>query len=148
MALPLATIGAFGALWLFGLPYSVFAFIGLIMLLGLVTKNAILLLDYANVLVKRGRAVREAAEESARTRFRPVLMTAVSTILGMMPIALGFGAGGEVRAALGISVAAGLLGATVLTLIVIPVVFTLVDDGRVAGRRLLARAFSSRGTRA
>jgi multidrug efflux pump subunit AcrB len=131
-------------LWLFGFPYSVFAFIGLIMLLGLVTKNAILLLDYANVLVRRGLAVHEAAEQSARTRFRPVLMTAVSTILGMMPIALGFGAGGEVRAALGISVAAGLLGATALTLIVIPVVFTLVDDGRVAGKRLLTRAFSAR----
>ena len=148
MTLPLATIGAFGALWLFGMPYSVFAFIGLIMLLGLVTKNAILLLDYANVLVKRGRTVREAAEESARTRFRPVLMTAVSTILGMLPIALGFGAGGEVRAALGISVAAGLLGATALTLIVIPVVYTLVDDGRGAVRRLLARRFSTRGARA
>jgi multidrug efflux pump subunit AcrB len=147
MALPLATIGAFGALWLFGMPYSVFAFIGLIMLLGLVTKNAILLLDYANVLVRRGRGVREAAEESARTRFRPVLMTAISTILGMLPIALGFGAGGEVRAALGISVAAGLLGATALTLIVIPVVYTLVDDARGALGPLLRRTFSAPGAR-
>jgi multidrug efflux pump subunit AcrB len=140
MALPLATIGAFGALWIFGMPFSVFAFIGLIMLLGLVTKNAILLIDYANVLVTRGRGVHEAAEESARTRFRPVLMTAVSTVLGMLPIALGFGAGGEVRAALGVSVAAGLLGATALTLIVIPVVYTLIDDARRALGRQLRRA--------
>ncbi len=127
-SLPLATVGAFGSLWLMGMSFNVFAFIGLIMLMGLVTKNAILLIDYTNVLVARGRSLFEAAQEAARERFRPVLMTACSTILGMMPIALGFGTGGEARAPLGISIVAGLFTSTALTLIVIPVVYTLYDQ--------------------
>jgi len=127
-ALPLATVGAFGALWLLGLNFSVYAFIGLIMLMGLVTKNAILLVDYTNVLVARGRPPMLAAQEAARERFRPVVMTAISTILGVSVIALGYGAGGEARAPLGVAVAAGLFTSTALTLLVIPVVFTLYDQ--------------------
>jgi multidrug efflux pump subunit AcrB len=126
-ALPLATVGAFGSMWVLDLPLNVFAFIGIIMLLGLVTKNAILLIDYANVLVARGRTPIEAAEEAGRTRFRPVLMTAVSTVLGITPIALGFGAGGEARMPLGVAVASGLMSSTALTLVVIPIIYTLVD---------------------
>ncbi|HRQ76167.1 MAG TPA: efflux RND transporter permease subunit [Phycisphaerales bacterium] len=128
MALPLATIGAFGGLWIFGLSLNVFAFIGLIMLMGLVAKNAILLVDYANVLVARGHTPVEAAMGAAQARFRPVLMTACSTVLGVMPIALGFGAGGEARAPLGVTVAGGLAASTLLTLVVIPVVYTLVTQ--------------------
>lgn len=124
MALPLATTGAFGSLWLLDMPLSIFAFIGLIMLLGLVTKNSILLVDYTNVLIARGYSTIEAAKEAGKDRFRPVLMTAFSTMLGMMPIAVGFGAGGEVRSPLGVCVAAGLFTSTALTLIVIPVVFS------------------------
>jgi multidrug efflux pump len=124
MALPLATTGAFGSLWLLDMPLSIFAFIGLIMLLGLVTKNSILLVDYTNVLIARGYSTLDAAKAAAKDRFRPVLMTAFSTMLGMMPLAVGFGAGGEVRAPLGVSVAAGLFTSTALTLIVIPVVFS------------------------
>jgi multidrug efflux pump len=127
-SLPLATVGAFGSLWLMGMNFNVYAFIGLIMLMGLVTKNSILLIDYTNVLVARGRKPFDAAQEAARERFRPVLMTAFSTILGMMPIALGFGTGGEARAPLGISIVAGLFTSTALTLIVIPVVYTLYDQ--------------------
>ena len=127
-SLPLATVGAFGSLWLMGMSFNVYAFIGLIMLMGLVTKNSILLIDYTNVLVARGRKPFEAAQEAARERFRPVLMTAFSTILGMLPIALGFGTGGEARAPLGISIVAGLFTSTALTLIVIPVVYTLYDQ--------------------
>ncbi len=127
-SLPLATVGAFGSLWLMGMNFNVYAFIGLIMLMGLVTKNAILLIDYTNVLVARGRKPFDAAQEAARERFRPVLMTAFSTILGMMPIALGFGTGGEARSPLGISIVAGLFTSTALTLIVIPVVYTLYDQ--------------------
>lgn len=126
--LPLAATGAYGALYVLDMTFSVFVFIGTIMLIGLVTKNGILLIDYANVLVDRGQAVREAAREAGVVRFRPVLMTAVSTILGMMPIALGYGAGGESRAPMGWSVAAGMFTATALTLLVIPVVYTLIDD--------------------
>ncbi|MFW6092701.1 MAG: efflux RND transporter permease subunit [Pseudomonadota bacterium] len=136
MSLPLATVGAFGSLWLLNMNFSVFAFIGLIMLMGLVTKNAILLVDYTLVLEARGRGIIEAAKEAARVRFRPVLMTACSTILGMMPIALGYGAGGESRSPLGVSVAVGVGTSTLLTLVVIPVVFTLFD----ALRRRLAAA--------
>ncbi|MFO7820760.1 MAG: efflux RND transporter permease subunit [Lentisphaeria bacterium] len=128
MALPLASVGAFGSLWAFGMTFNILAFIGLIMLLGIVTKNAILLVDYANVLRARGRSLFEAAGEAAETRFRPVLMTAVSTILGMLPIALGFGAGGEARAPLGVSVSMGMVSATLLTLVVIPVVYTLFSQ--------------------
>jgi hydrophobe/amphiphile efflux-1 (HAE1) family protein len=130
MSLPLAAIGAFGMLYVLGMTFSIFTFIGLIMLLGLVTKNAILLLDFANVLQARGRETIEAAKQAARTRFRPVLMTAFSTVLGMMPIALGFGAGAESRSSLGICVAAGMMASTLLTLVVIPVVYSLVDQAQ------------------
>jgi multidrug efflux pump len=135
LALPLATVGAFGGLWLLGLNLNIYAFIGLIMLLGLVTKNSILLVDYANVLTIRGLSALEAARRAAAVRFRPVLMTAISTVLGMMPIALGFGAGGEARIPLGVAVAAGLFGATFLTLVVVPVAFVLIDQGIAALRR-------------
>lgn len=130
LALPLSAVGAFGSLWLLGMEFSVFAFIGLIMLMGLVTKNAILLVDYTLVLKARGRDPVSAAREAARVRFRPVLMTACSTVLGMMPIAFGFGAGGEARSPLGVSVAVGIASSTLLTLVVIPVVFTLFDAAR------------------
>ncbi len=128
LSLPLATLGAFGGLWLVGLAFNIYAFIGLIMLLGLVTKNAILVVDYTNVLVARGQDPLTAASDAAANRFRPVLMTAFSTVLGMLPIALGFGAGGEVRMPLGIAVAGGMFVSTALTLIVVPVVYTLVAD--------------------
>jgi hydrophobe/amphiphile efflux-1 (HAE1) family protein len=139
LALPLATVGAFGSLWLAELPFSVFAFIGLIMLLGLVTKNAILLVDYTLVLKARGRSAVDAAKEAAGVRFRPVLMTAISTMLGVLPIALGYGAGGEVRAPLGLSVASGMAASTVLTLVVIPVVYTLFDEAQSGIARVFRR---------
>lgn len=140
MALPLATVGAFGGLWLFGLTLNINAFIGMIMLLGLVVKNSILLVDYTNVLKARGLALMEAASQAALARFRAVLMTAISTVLGMMPIALGFGAGGESRMPLGVAVAGGLFGATFLTLLIIPVIYTLVDQAvDTVARRLRGR---------
>lgn len=139
MALPLATVGAFGSLWLFNMPLSIVAFIGLIMLLGLVVKNSILLVDYTNVLKARGASSRQAAMEGAHARFRAVLMTALSTVLGMMPVALGFGAGGESRSPLGVAVAGGLTAATFLTLIVIPVVYNLTDEALEKIRNYLSR---------
>jgi multidrug efflux pump len=132
MALPLATVGAFGSLWLFGLNLNVYAFIGLIMLLGLVTKNSILLIDYTLVLMKSGSDAITAAREAARVRFRPILMTAISTVLGISPIAMGLGAGAEARSPLGVSVVFGLLGSTFLTLVIIPVVFTLMNEAQNA----------------
>ena len=121
------------------MPLSVHTYIGLIMLLGLVTKNGILLVDFTNVLIKGGYELVEGAREAARSRFRPVLMTAFSTILGMMPVALVYGAGGEVRSPLGFAVAAGLFTSTFLTLIVVPVFYTIINQVqqrilRMAGR--------------
>lgn len=125
LTLPLAGVGAFGALWLVGMSMNIFSFIGLIMLVGMATKNAILLVDYANSMVAQGYDAEDAAREAARVRFRPVVMTTLSTVLGLLPIALGFGAGGASRAPLGVAVAAGLLATTALTLLIIPVVYTL-----------------------
>ena len=138
LTLPLSTIGAFGGLWLFGMPLSLYAYIGLIMLMGLVTKNAILLVDFSNVLVARGLEPHAAAIKAGQVRFRPVLMTATSTMLGMLPLALGFGSGGEARAPLGICVAAGMFTSTALTLVVVPVFYSLVADfqAKVSSARL------------
>jgi multidrug efflux pump subunit AcrB len=131
LTLPLAGVGAFAALWAMGMTLNIFSFIGLIMLVGMATKNAILMVDYANQLYRQGgREIIEAAREAAHIRFRPVVMTTLSTVLGIMPIALGFGAGGEARAPLGVVVTAGLLVTTLLTLVVIPVVFSVVQQGK------------------
>ncbi len=129
VALPLAGTGAFLALWVLDMPLGIVSFIGLIMLAGMATKNAILLIDYANVLVARGRSRRDAAREAASIRFRPVVMTTVSTVLGITPIALGLGSGGEARAPMGVAVAFGLLATTVLTLVFLPIIYTLVNEG-------------------
>jgi multidrug efflux pump subunit AcrB len=132
LTLPLAAVGAFGALYALDMPLGIFAFIGLIMLAGMATKNAILLIDYTNHLTRQGRDIVPAAKRAAHVRFRPVLMTTMSTVLGLMPIAFGFGAGGEARAPMGVAVAAGLLATTVLTLVVIPVVYSLLAGVRGA----------------
>ena len=144
LSLPLALVGAAGALWLVDLPFGIVAFVGLIMLLGMATKNAILLVDYTTVLVARGHDVIDAAKQAARIRFRPVLMTAVSTICGLLPIALGFGAGGEGRMPLGVAVVGGLTATTVLTLLVIPVVYTLFAQTQQLLGRLFGRGARTR----
>ncbi|MFP4452301.1 MAG: efflux RND transporter permease subunit [Desulfobacterales bacterium] len=140
MSLPLAGVGAFGALWAAKMTLNIFSFIGIIMLLGLVTKNAILMVDYANVLVARGSTVMDAARKAGQVRFRPVLMTAISTMLGMMPIAIGYGTGGEVRAPMGVAITMGMFGATALTLLVIPVTYTLFNalQEKIIRHKLLA----------
>ncbi len=138
LTLPLAGIGAFGALWLADMSLNIFSFIGLIMLVGMATKNAILMVDYARHLGRAGHTPVDAAKEAARVRFRPVIMTTISTVLGLTPIALGFGAGGASRAPLGVAVAAGLFATTGLTLLVIPVVYSFnehVQQRIRAGRR-------------
>ncbi len=144
LAVPLATVGAAGALWAFGMTLNIFSFIGLIMLFGMATKNAILLVDYTILVVARGRDPHDAAFEAARVRFRPVVMTTMSTVLGILPIAVGIGAGGEARMPLGVSVVAGLLATTFLTLLVVPVVYTLLDDARVAIARRRERRRATR----
>ena len=128
LGLPLALVGAFGALWLAGQTLNIFSFIGLIMLTGLVTKNGILLIDYTNRQREAGMERQEAVLLAGTVRLRPILMTAVTTIFGVLPIALGMGAGGEARAPLGIVVIGGMTVSTLLTLVLVPVIYTLLDD--------------------
>lgn len=139
---PLALMGALGALWLFGQTLNIFSQIGIIMLIGLVTKNGILIVEFANQQREKGLGVPEAVVEAASARFRPVLMTSLSTILGILPIALALGAGAESRRSMGIAVLGGLIVGTLLTLLVIPALYTFIagrrrrhiEDGEEEGR--------------
>lgn len=121
---PLALIGALGALVLFGQTLNIFSQIGIIMLIGLVTKNGILIVEFANQKREKGLGIMEAVTEAAAARFRPVLMTSFSTVLGILPIALALGAGSESRRSMGIAVVGGLLVGTALTLLVIPALYS------------------------
>jgi len=102
--------------------------IGLILLMGLVTKNAILLVDYAKTLRRQGMDRREALMEAGRTRFRPIMMTTCAMIAGMLPLAFAIGSGAGMRAPMARAVVGGLLTSTILTLLVVPVMYTLLDD--------------------
>ena len=136
--IPLALVGAVWALWLTGTTVSVVAFIGLIMLVGIVVNNAIVLIDLINQLRRAGEELTVAITEAARARLRPILMTTATTTLALLPMALGFGEGAEVRAPMAITVIGGLVVSTLLTLLVIPVVYALLDGGARALR--VARA--------
>ena len=134
LSLPLAVVGMAAMLAMTGDAISIIALIGLIMLMGLVTKNAILLIDYTKTLRERGMERREALIEAGRTRLRPIMMTTLAMIFGMLPTALAIGSGAEMRAPMGRAVIGGLITSTMLTLIVVPVVYSLLDD-LVARRR-------------
>ena len=127
-ALPMALAGAFGALYLTKESLSLVSGIGMLMLIGLMGRNAILLLDYTNTLQTQGMARNEALKRAGATRLRPILMTTTATIVGMLPVALRIGEASEVRAPMAIVVIGGLLVSTVLTLFVIPVLFSVYDD--------------------
>lgn len=137
LALPLSVIGAFGALLLTGKTVSIFTMIGIIMLMGLVTKNGILLVDYTNTLRRRDGMERNAAVlKAGPVRLRPILMTTLAMIFGMLPVAL---YGSESRSPMAVAVIGGLTTSTLLTLVVVPVVYTLLDDFvRCATERLPA----------
>jgi multidrug efflux pump subunit AcrB len=173
LALPLAFLGGFGALWamswvnhfgteLYGATHyappgsvpgwlaaiapfvprvpsmniNLFSQIGFILLVGLVTKNSILLVEFANQEMERGKSAIDAMREAGRTRLRPILMTSLATIAGILPIAIGFGAGAESRRPMGVVVVGGMISSTVLTLLIIPVVYTLLADaGRLFRRQ-------------
>jgi HAE1 family hydrophobic/amphiphilic exporter-1 len=126
-SIPLAAIGAIIALWITGATLSVVVFIGLILLAGIVVNNAIVLVDLINQLRAQGQPKMEAIRESARLRLRPILMTTLTTTLGLLPLAMGFGEGAEIRAPMGITVIGGLIVSTLLTLIVIPVMYSILD---------------------
>ncbi|HZX21934.1 MAG TPA: efflux RND transporter permease subunit, partial [Woeseiaceae bacterium] len=126
-SIPLAAVGALWALWLTGTTLSVVVFIGFILLAGIVVNNAIVLIDLINQLRRAGVAKTEAILEAGRSRLRPILMTTLTTALGLLPMALGFGEGAEIRAPMAITVIGGLITSTLLTLLVIPVVYSLVE---------------------
>lgn len=128
LSLPQAMIGALLALIITGNSLNIVSMIGIIMLMGLVTKNAILLVDYTNTLRGRGLPRLQALLEAGPTRLRPILMTTFAMVFGMLPVALAIGRGSEFRAPLGIAVIGGLLLSTLLTLVVIPCVYTVFDD--------------------
>lgn len=127
-SLPFAVIGAILGLLVSGQTANMMSMIGFTMLLGLVTKNAILLVDYANQARERGLPLREAVLEACSLRLRPIFMTTLSTILGMMPIALGIGEGAELRQSMGVVLVGGLTTSTILTLIVVPLMYLLFEE--------------------
>jgi len=134
-SVPVAAIGVVGALILTSTSFSLQAYIGVIMLAGIVVSNAILLVDYTNILRRRdGRALREAVEVAGRTRLRPILMTTMTTILGLVPMALGLGDGAELQAPLARVVIGGLAASTLVTLVLVPAVYTLFEEG-ISGLR-------------
>jgi len=146
--IPLALVGAVMALWLSGSPVSVVVFIGLILLVGIVVKNAIVLLDKINQLRLAGVAKRDAIVEGCLSRLRPIVMTTLTTLFGFAPLAFFGGEGAEVKAPMAITVIGGLLVSTLLTLIVIPVMYALLDrqsDARYRERGRLAEASMTQG---
>jgi hydrophobe/amphiphile efflux-1 (HAE1) family protein len=131
VTVPLALAGAMLSLWLFGQTLNIFSEIGMIMLIGIVTKNGILIVEFANQKRKAGLNIGDAAFEAAALRLRPILMTSLATIFGALPIALAMGAGAQSRVPLGIVVVGGLLFALILTLFVIPVMYILMADKKL-----------------
>ncbi|WP_371381330.1 efflux RND transporter permease subunit [Sporomusa aerivorans] len=128
IALPLAVIGALGGLLIMGSDLSIISLIGIIMLMGLVTKNAILLIDFAKQRRAEGMERSEALVQAAVQRMRPIIMTTTAMIAGMIPLALGIGPGAEARAPMAHAIIGGLVTSTILTLVVVPVVYTIFDD--------------------
>jgi multidrug efflux pump len=136
LAVPLAVSGALFTLWIAGSTINLYSQIGMILLIGLVAKNSILLVEYANQLKEQGRATIDAVLESGRIRLRPILMTSVATVMGALPIMLGLGAGAESRRPLGYAIVGGVVFSTILTLFLVPVAYLMFDG--------LAQRFSRR----
>ncbi len=127
LTVPLALAGAILSLWYFNQTLNIFSQIGIIMLIGLVTKNGILIVEFANQLKEQGKTVKEAIKEAAQARLRPILMTSLATSLGALPIALALGAGAKSRMGMGIVVIGGLLFSLILTLFVIPAIYSYLS---------------------
>jgi HAE1 family hydrophobic/amphiphilic exporter-1 len=127
-SLPLSLVGVFLALFLFKSTLNIFSIIGIVMLMGLVTKNAILLVDFIQQAVKEGMNREQAILVAGRTRLRPILMTTAAMVVGMLPLALGLGEGSEQRAPMAHALIGGVLTSTLLTLVVVPVLYTVFDD--------------------
>jgi len=145
-SLPFSLIGVFLALLLTGTTLNLFSMIGFIMLMGLVTKNAILLVDFANRARRAGASLHDSLLQAGQVRLRPIMMTTAAMIGGMMPLAIGYGEGGEVQAPMGRAIIGGVITSTLLTLVVVPVLFTYLDafhERRKARREAKAGAVAS-----
>jgi len=140
LSLPLAMVGAMGGLWIYGAAISMGAQIGIILLMGLVTKNAILLVDQALVLRREGMSAKDAMLAAGPKRLRPILMTSAAMVLGMLPTALSTGSGSEFRAPMAVAVIGGVISSTILTLLVVPVVFLGVESMRARAAAFVASA--------
>ena len=138
-SLPLSLIGVFFALFLFGSSLNMFSIIGIIMLMGLVCKNAILLIDFIKESLSKGLSRNEAIMLAGQTRLRPILMTTAAMVMGMVPLALGIGEGSEQQAPMAHAIIGGVITSTLLTLIVVPVIYTYLDDGKQRFFRLFAK---------
>ncbi|MEA1922920.1 MAG: efflux RND transporter permease subunit, partial [Pseudomonadota bacterium] len=123
---------------------NIFSMVGLVLLMGLVTKNSILLVDLTNQLRTEGKGIDTALSEACPVRLRPVLMTALTLILGMLPAALGYGAGADTNGPLAVAVIGGMLSSTVLTLLVVPAAYSLVENGIERLRLIRTLRFGSR----
>ncbi len=135
LTVPLALCGAILSLWYFNQTLNIFSQIGIIMLIGLVTKNGILIVEFANQLKKQGKPIREAIQEASAARLRPILMTSIATALGALPIALALGAGAKSRMAMGIVIVGGVLFSLMLTLYVIPAIYSYFSKEQKNARK-------------
>jgi multidrug efflux pump len=142
ITVPLALAGAVLSLWIFGQTLNIFSQIGIIMLIGLVTKNGILIVEFANQKRRRGEKKTPAAIEAAIARLRPILMTTLATTLGALPIALAFGSAGKSRVPLGIVIIGGMLFALVLTLYVVPALYSYMSSKKSVSRCCRMRKFN------
>lgn len=148
LSVPLATVGAAVALWITGKGLNSMSLIGLVILVGIVVNDAIVKVDFINQMRAAGQPLRQAILEAGRVRLRPIIMTTVTTVLGLTPMALGLGRGADLRAPLAIAVIGGLLSATALTLVVVPVAYDLLDELRVKLRATLGLSTDGAGVRA
>lgn len=144
LSLPFAATGVFLGLAVTGTPLSVMALIGLVMLAGIVVKNGIVLIDYTNLNRERGYSITYSVIHAGRSRLRPVLMTTLTTVFGMIPMAMGTGEGSEMWRPMGMTVAWGLSVSTLITLLIVPVVYAIfAKNGVVRTRKKLQKKYNN-----